>query len=148
MSLDRLSKFELFAALDRDARERVADALEAEEVAAGVSLFREGEVPDGALFIVSGRVRVHREEIPGETELGAGDALGTLSLVLDGPRMTSAETLSRASLLRLRSDAFRRIAAETPAAACCLLEALVREAAHALRAQADARTVDPDRRND
>jgi CRP-like cAMP-binding protein len=100
------------------------------------------------VFIVEGRVRVHRTAILGETELHAGDALGTLSLVVEGPRMTSAETLSRTRLLRLRADAFRRVAAEAPTAACALLEALVREAAHALRAQADALMVDRNRASD
>jgi len=148
VSPDGLAKFGLFAALDPAARERIADALEAEEVGAGVSLFREGDPPDGAVFIVAGRVRIHRDAILGESELGPGDALGTLSLVVDGPRMTSAETLSRTRLLRLRADAFRRVAAEAPAVACVLFEALVCEAAHALRTQAEALLVDRDRPSD
>jgi len=133
VSASDLAKFALFAALDREASARLADAMEVEDVAAGVCLFREGDAPDGAIFITRGRVRIHREEIRGDTEFGPGDALGALSLVVEGPRMTSAETLSRTGLLRLRVDAYRRFASEDPAAACRVLEALVCEAAQAMR---------------
>jgi len=49
--------------------------------------------------------------------------------VSEGRRAARAETLSRARVLRLRRDAFRRFADAQPRAACRLLEALLREQA-------------------
>jgi CRP-like cAMP-binding protein len=97
------------------------------------------------LFIAEGRVRVYSDGIRGEAEVGAGDALGTLSVVDGGPRMANAETLSRTRLCRLRSDAFRNLMASEPTVACRLLEGMVRESARALReeVQRGARAVDP-----
>ena len=59
--------------------------------------------------------------------VGAGSALGALSLVAPGPREVRAETASRCTVLRLSRAAFRRLCDHTPRAGCRLLEALVRE---------------------
>jgi len=126
-----LAKFPLLAALGESERAAVADELESIEVAAGEHLFREGERADGALFVAAGRVRVYSVRVGMEAEFGAGETLGTLSLVLDGPREASAETLSRAHVWRLRRRSYRRLAASSPAAACSLIEGVLREyAAH------------------
>jgi CRP-like cAMP-binding protein len=106
----------------------VEEEIEEETLERGVRLFSEGE-PDGSLWILlEGRVRVRNQRLAFSAELGAGAALGGLSL-LDGPRRASVETASRCRLLRLSRDGFRRVAASDPAAAERLRESLAREAA-------------------
>jgi CRP-like cAMP-binding protein len=128
-----LAKFPLLAPLTDAEREAVADEFEALEVGPGSPLFREGEAADAALFIVAGRVRVHARRVGAEAELGPGDVLGMLSLVVDGPREASAETSSPTRIWRLSRSAFRRLVEAKPAAACRLLEGILREYAAAVR---------------
>lgn len=150
MNAAELAKFPLLADLSSAEREIVAETFEVETVAAGVSLFREGDAPDGILFVAEGRIRVYTAEVGGEAELGAGDALGTLSIVDAGPRLASAETLSRTRLYRLRRGAFRNLVVSEPAVACTLLEGIVRESALALReeVQRGSAAVDPTQASD
>jgi CRP-like cAMP-binding protein len=128
-----LAKFPLFASLADAEREAVADELELLEVGPDSPLFREGEPADAALFIVAGRVRVHARRAGVGAEIGPGDVLGILSLVVDGPREASAESSSRARIWRLSRSAFRRLVEAEPAAACRLLEGILREYAGAVR---------------
>ncbi len=133
MNQGELAKFPLLAPLTDAEREAVADEFEALEVGPGSPLFREGEDADAALFIVAGRVRVHARRVGAEAELAAGDVLGMLSLVVDGPREASAETSSPTRIWRLSRSAFRRLVEAKPSAACRLLEGILREYAAAVR---------------
>ena len=133
MSAEELGKFSLLAQLDDSERGSLANELEPLELEAGTPLFREGEPADGALFVAEGRVRVHSFRAGLDAEFGAGEALGTLSLVVDGPREATAETLSRARVWRLSRGAYRRLSEVAPATACRLLEGVLREYAGAVR---------------
>ncbi len=133
MSVAELERFPLLAQLDDAERGAVADELEPLDLAAGIPLFREGEPADGALFVAEGRVRVHSSRAGLDAEFGVGEALGTLSLVLDGPREATAETLSPVRIWRLSRSAYRHLAEVAPAAACRLLEGILREYAGTVR---------------
>jgi CRP-like cAMP-binding protein len=128
-----LRKFSFLAQLGAAERGAVASVLEPLELGEGIPLFREGEPADGALLVAEGRVRVHSRRARLEAEFGAGEALGTLSLVVDGPREATAETVSRARIWRLSRVAYRHLAEVAPAAACRLLEGILREYAGAVR---------------
>ena len=106
----------------------VEEEIEEETLERGVRLFAEGEEGGSLWILLEGRVRVVSQRLAFCAELGAGAALGGLSLV-GGPRRASVETASRCRLLRLGRDGFRRLAASDPAAAERLLESLAREAA-------------------
>jgi len=127
-------------------REAVAEELEQAVLERGELLFGEGE-PGGALwFLLEGRVRVASARHDVAAELGAGEALGALSLV-GGPRRASVETLSRCRLLRLDREGLSRLAADDPGVAERLLEAIAREAARradAALAPDAAPSVDPE----
>ena len=133
MSIAELEKFSLLAQLDDADREAVANELESFELVAGIPLFHEGEPADGALFVAEGSVRVHSPRAGLDAEFGAGEALGTLSLVVDGPREANAETASPARIWRLSRGAYRHLAEVAPAAACRLLEGILREYAGTVR---------------
>jgi CRP/FNR family transcriptional regulator len=133
VSVAELKGFPLLAQLDDAEREAVADELEPLDLAAGIPLFREGEPADGALFVAEGRVRVHSPRAGLDAEFGVGEALGTLSLVVDGPREATAETVSPARIWRLSRSAYRRLAEVAPAAACRLIEGILRDCAGTVR---------------
>ena len=126
-------EFDLLDQLGTADRERVADELEAEDLAAGVELFREGEASNGAVWLGSGRVRVHRSGLGQAAELASGEVLGTLALVVDGPREASAETLSRVRIWRLSRSAYRRLVAAAPRTAGHLVEVILRAYADSVR---------------
>ena len=106
----------------------VEEEIEEETLDRGVRLFSEGEEGGSLWILLDGRVRVVSQRLAFSAELGAGAALGGLSLV-GAPRRASVETASRCRLLRLSRDGFRRLAASDPAAAERLVESLAREAA-------------------
>jgi CRP-like cAMP-binding protein len=126
-------KFPLLASLGDYERGAIEDELETSTLAPGELLFREGEPADAAFFVLSGRVRVHARRVGVGAEVGPGEVLGTLSLVVDGPREASAESLSRTRVWRLGRAAFRRLVEAEPKAACALLEAILSEYAGAVR---------------
>jgi CRP-like cAMP-binding protein len=128
-----LEKFPLLAQLDDSERGAVEDELEPLDLASGILLFREGEPADGALFVAEGRVRVHSPRTGLDAEFGVGEAMGTLSLVVDGPREATAETVSRARIWRLSRSAYRRLVEAAPTAACRLLEGILRDCAGTVR---------------
>ena len=148
-----LDKFPLLAPLTDAERDAVADELEVFELEPGVTLFREGEAANGAWFVVAGRVRVDAGRVGIGAEIGPGEVLGALSLVLDGSREVTAETRSKAHLWHLGRSGFRRLVEAEPAAACRLLEGIVSECAGAARRDAagvrsSAPPVDPETCND
>jgi CRP/FNR family cyclic AMP-dependent transcriptional regulator len=110
---------------DGDALE---EEIEEQTLDPGVRLFAEGEEGGSLWILLEGRVRVANQRLAFSELLGAGTALGGLSL-LGGPRRASVETASRCRLLRLGRDGLRRLAASDPAAAERLVESLAREAA-------------------
>jgi len=140
-----LSRFPLLATLDDAEREALAGALEALELDRGERLFDVGDPADGLLLVAAGRVALASDAHGARGEFGPGAALGAISLVDDGVRVARAETVSRARVLHLGRDAYRRFADAQPRAACRLLEALLREQAHTTRealAQVEAALVD------
>jgi CRP-like cAMP-binding protein len=128
-----LKKFPLLAQFDDAERGAVADELKPLDLAAGILLFSEGEPADGALFVAEGCVRVHSPRTGLDVQFGAGEALGTLSLVVDGPREATAETVSHPRLWRLSRSAYRRLAEVAPTATCRLLEGILRDCAGTVR---------------
>jgi CRP/FNR family transcriptional regulator len=141
-----LKRLPILAELAENEREAVAEEFEEIALERGARLFGEGD-PGGALwFLLEGRVRVLARRHALAAELGAGEALGALSL-LGGPRRASVETLSRCRLLRLDRAGLARLAANDPPVAERLLESIAREAAQradAALAASRASSVDPE----
>lgn len=133
MSAPALERFALLAGLDREERRALSRAIESVELDAGALLFEEGDPAEGLVLLLEGRVRVASRRAPEAAELGPGAALGAFSLVEAGLREARVETLSRSRLLVLRRDAYERLAAESPGAACRLLEGILRDTASLLR---------------
>lgn len=138
IDLSERKRLPILADLAEDEWEAVAEELAETVLERGVRLFGEGEEGGSLWLLLEGRVRVASERHGLAAELGAGEALGALSLA-GGPRCASAETLSRCRLLRLDREGFRRLAANDPPVAARLLESITREAARRADAALSAR---------
>ena len=124
-----LHRFPLLAGLSERELRTLSERLEWLRVEPGTELFREGDPADGLLLVLEGRVQLWSERRKTSGEIGAGGAIGALSIVVEGAREATAETRSRCTLLRLSRESFRGLRAAAPDACCTLLEGLVRESA-------------------
>ena len=129
---DMLEKSILLGELGSDERATLFEFLEAREIEEGVALFRAGDESGDLYLIIQGSVRL---ELDGRDagQVGAGDALGAMSLVCMGTRRCAAVAaevcrvlvLSRADYLRLRGDC--------PSIALALQEGIVRHVSSELQ---------------
>ena len=128
-----LARTRLFAGVDAEGLERIADRISELDVPADRVIARQGEIGTGFFVIASGSVRVIRD---GETlaELGPGDFFGELS-VLDGkPRNAQVASTAPTVCLALATWDFEAVVREQPSVALAIL----RELAGRLRESTDA----------
>ena len=116
--LSRLGKYELFAELDREDLEAIADRIQEERFRAGQVLCQQGEIGRTAYFIESGILRVLRYDPQGiEQEvdrLDPGDYFGETSLLLSEPRDATIQVVEDATLLYLRKEDLQSVLSERP----------------------------------
>lgn len=107
----------LFADLPREVLARLVSEFDELDVAAGETVFSQGDPGDALYVIVSGAVEV-RGERDGRSErvavLGPGDCLGEMALVTGDPRSATVVTLSATRLLRLDKERFRVLSDRQP----------------------------------
>ena len=128
-----LSKTHLFAGVDQEGLNRIADRIRELDVPADRVIARQGEIGTGFFVIAEGMVRVVRDGAT-LTELGPGDFFGELS-VLDGkPRNAQVVSTQPTVCLALASWDFEAVVAEQPSVALAIL----RELAGRLRETTDA----------
>lgn len=129
-----LKQFACLADLTEDEAEVFASALQAISLQPGEAVFQEGEEADGMLLLVTGRLRIERGGgQPQRGEVGAGAALGALSLFALGPREASVYAETHCTALWLSRSAYRRLADDAPHAACRFLEHLLADLATLVR---------------
>jgi CRP-like cAMP-binding protein len=119
----RLADTRLFAGVDADGLDRIADRMTELQVPADRVIVRQGEIGTGFFVIVNGSVRIVRD---GDTlaHLGPGEFFGELS-VLDGrPRIAQVVSDTPTTCLALASWDFEAIVAEQPSVALAILREL------------------------
>ena len=122
---DFLAEVPLFAGLDPDARDELAERTTTVSLPAGEWLFRQGDAPDALYLVRSGRLEIV-DETPGSDprvmgELTAGTALGELALIEDSVRTASVRARRDARLIRVSRDEFESLLETSPAASRVLL---------------------------
>ena len=107
----------LFADLPREVLARLVSEFDELDVAAGQTVFSQGDPGDALYVVVSGAVEV-RGERDGRSErvavLGPGDCLGEMALVTGDPRSATVVTLSPTRLLRLDKERFQVLSDRQP----------------------------------
>jgi CRP-like cAMP-binding protein len=132
-----LKGFALLAELGEEERELLVELLEPVVLAAGEQLFAEGQEADGLLLVERGSVELSSGRAGALGHVGAGDTLGSISLVAVGPREATAVAREASRLWLLSRESFRRLAYDAPRAACRILEAALADFAGAVRDELD-----------
>jgi len=120
-----LDKAIVLSELGPDERSTLLDFLEPRQIQEGGALFYNGEESGEMYLVMEGSVRL---EIDGSEAgvIGAGDALGAMSLVRIGSRQCGAVAVERCRVLVLTRASYLRLRAEFPAIALALQEGIVR----------------------
>ncbi len=110
----------LFAALDAEVLGDLAARLELVTLAGGSVIFREGDVADSMLIVVSGRLRVSRRDADGQlllyNEIAAGECVGETGMILHQARTADVTALRDSTLGFLRHEAYEELLKRHPLA--------------------------------
>ena len=122
--LELLKHVPLFKDVSRHDLEQIGQLAEEVDVPAGQVLTREGAPGSEFFVIVDGNVRI---DVHGETvrTMDAGDFLGEIALVDDGPRTATATTTTPAKLLVLGRREFRALMDDYPSIEHSVMHCLV-----------------------
>jgi CRP/FNR family cyclic AMP-dependent transcriptional regulator len=141
-----LARMPLFAPLDDEVREALAQSLHRSTARRGEVIFAEGQPGDTLHLVLDGKVKIGRTSSDGRENLlavlGAGDLFGELSLFDPGPRTATATALSTLEYASLPHGSLRPWLANRPEAAEVLLAVLARRLRRTNSALADMVFVD------
>ena len=133
-----LRRVELFREAPAAVLGAVAQRLGTRTLAAGDTLFEEGE-PGNDFFIIQSGTLAVTTTIAGEdhelTRLFAGEFLGEIALLGTGGRTATVRAVSEASLLTLTADDFKQLVADVPALDSVVREAAARRQSRSLRTE-------------
>ncbi|MBV8930156.1 MAG: DHA2 family efflux MFS transporter permease subunit, partial [Mycobacteriaceae bacterium] len=104
-----LATLPLFARLDPASLAQLRDQAEQVELKAGSYLFHEGETADSLYVVRSGRVEVVQNDVV-VAELGRGEVVGELGILIHVPRSASIRAVRDSTLVRLTKTEFNKIA--------------------------------------
>jgi CRP/FNR family transcriptional regulator, cyclic AMP receptor protein len=121
--LELLERVPLFAGVAREGLEEIGRITEEIDVPEGRALTHEGRHEGYFFVIVSGTVRIERGGRTINT-IGAGDFLGEIALLDDGPRTATATTESPCRLLSMTHQRFHGLLDTSPSVRTAILEAV------------------------
>jgi CRP-like cAMP-binding protein len=122
---DLLRDVELFRGIDAEHLARVADAAVEVEFPAGRPIARQGEMGTGFYLVVSGSVRVVRDnELV--ARLGPGEFFGELSLLDGQPRIAQVVADEPTRCLAVASWDFERLLLDDPQLTLAILRGVAR----------------------
>jgi CRP/FNR family transcriptional regulator len=123
-----LESIDLLSEMTSEQLVLVAEQITEKQIAKGVNIYSEGDLPDAAYILVRGRVVLQRanEDI---IAVGPGAAFGAWALVDDSPRPYTAKATEGSKVLQLRRERFMELLAEHAE----LAEAMLRGMARRLR---------------
>ena len=147
-ALVRLSSFQLGACgvldnLDEGSREILAPATDWVKLQRGEILFRQGDPGDALYVVAHGRLQVVAEQPRSEprpvAEIGRGQPVGEMALLVGGPRSATVRAMRDTDLVRLSGESFNSVLERQPTAALPLIRTLVSR----LQAMTFGRAVSP-----
>jgi predicted acylesterase/phospholipase RssA/CRP-like cAMP-binding protein len=88
------------------------------DLPAGATLFREGDVPDAAAFVLEGRLEVSRRGADGTSEvigtIGRGEVVGETAILLRTTRTATVTAVRDTTLANVRLDVFESLLERHP----------------------------------
>ncbi len=125
-----LRESSLFKGVDEKTINVIAHISETEDVPAETVVCAEGMDSDAMFVVASGRLEVSKDAADGTAEvmgeLGAGDVIGALALVLEATRAVTIKTKERAALIAITRDSFDKLAESNIHAAYAVLQSVTR----------------------
>jgi len=123
--IEQLQAIPLFSRLGTDDLLRVGQLTDEGDVPAGHVLMRQGAGGHEAFVIADGRVAIERDgrQI---AERGAGEVLGELAILSEGPRTATVTALTPCRLMVLGRREFRTLMDEQPSIRLAVLDQLAR----------------------
>ena len=122
----RLSRTRPFDLLPREALQLVAFSAERRKIAAGESLFEQGDPADCGYFILAGSITMMARGESGEKQrvVGAGALIGEMAMLVESVRPASARAAEDSVALRIPRTVMRRVLEEFPRDAARIRAAL------------------------
>jgi CRP-like cAMP-binding protein len=120
-----LQAVDVFSEVSTEQLAHLAAISEEVDYPIGTGVYRESDPPDAMYIVLSGGVRLHRDETE-VTTARAGAAFGTWALFDDEVRVASATTLSDTRLLRIYKEDFIELLADNVEITQGVLKAVVR----------------------
>lgn len=120
-----LREVDIFSQVSTQELAYLAAILEEKPCAAGEVVYQQQDPADSMYLVVSGRVRVYREQLA-ITVAGQGEAFGTWALFDEEPRLSAAATVEDTLLLRLDKEDFIDLLADNVEITQGVLKALVK----------------------
>lgn len=112
-SLRQLRALEPFAGLDAEAFEGVTAQVEQLQLPAGEILMRQGDVADCVFFVLDGSLGILHGTAPGEeqvlAQLGPGELVGEVAVLVGGERSATVRVTSDATLLAIPRESFLEV---------------------------------------
>ncbi len=128
--LDLLGRVPVFATLEREDLERIAEVAVPRAFEPGQLVFREGDDSDTCYIVRAGHARAIRRHADGRTitlaTFGPGDIFGELAMFEDERRSATVEALEATTVIGVLGGDMRRLMAEFPGIAMRLAIALGR----------------------
>ena len=119
-----LQRVDLFADVPGRTLAAVARRAAEVEVPAGALVIAEGAVEDHLFAVVTGRLRVHHDDVT-VVDLGPGATVGELAALVPEPRAASVTALEPTMLLRIDKPVLDELLADRPLLASRIIAALV-----------------------
>ena len=113
-----LASLAMFSGLPGVALDELAAQVEQIALAGGTPLFEQNEHSDALYLVRFGRLSAIRREVDGQVrslgQIGPGECVGEVGMILEGPRTASVIALRDSELLRWPRAAFERLIAQRP----------------------------------
>lgn len=126
---ERLRSVPLFADLPNEDLERLCAGVHEIVLAAGDSLFEEGEEGNVAYVIIEGRIEITQRSAGGDPVLLAvrsiDEVIGEMALVQSAPRAATARALSAATLIAIPKSTLDELLVTSPTAVRTIFEAML-----------------------
>jgi CRP-like cAMP-binding protein len=121
--LELLRGVPLFAGCSKSELQQIAQLADELDLSEGATLIREGERGREFLVIAEGTVEVTRSG-KAINQLGAGDFIGEIALVVDRPRTATVTATSHVRLLVVTDRAFARLLEQVPGISLKVMQSL------------------------
>lgn len=129
----------LLGAIDPSTLHQIQERLTWRRLAEGEALFHQGEIGRSMYIVVTGRLQVVREAVPGETdeevvqEVGSGETVGEYALLTDDVRSATVYALRQADLVEMTRPVFEELLHDRPQAMVEIARRIINRQKQSLR---------------